>query len=940
MEALHLIHKLVPGRQRRYRLSSHGLNRSVDSILDGLDGSKRRASYPANSELRAIKRLKTVKMSTNGLTVSKVLEQIQLVQGMIDINASSLNSLRTQFSTNSDLIQQEIRTLEGKLVKLFSRQLVAKQKCNEDWNDCEKLRYYPKLEQWLQVVGINEEAIKNLEEKCSTVEGLLSLSDEKVKAMLENYAEGQEESRRLIAALKHLQAYTERQKQGHKDSTSDIYWDSWDTGKTREKSLSISPSERSSRSSVTLDSDVPLSSPSSDADTEGSRLSTLSASDTDSTLSPKHIGNSQPAYFSMIKRSVSDDANLGNRIFVNNNENPYLNCGKKRGGKLEPVTPLTINIPKSRSGDISLHSQSDSESDHNLSSHAINNSPSRITHYGMGHTISHRFSQKAFMVSLACDHCHKLLLVGVKCKYCKLKFHKKCAKKATASCGLPKGCSDFFTAQVRRALNYRSLPMTRSHVKRTNSEPSSIALQVDLPEQRFNQNRSHGDLHTVDPKSWTPVPNETPKGVDSCSTSSSTSSPPSSPLPAASANVSLSAQEELDQFPESHFSFTDVSRMTASLHSNEMIESTSTLVRTESVKSRQSNNTTTSNDSTLSGEDVPGIDSLDSQISDVDPESKTWNRSRVQRGSLMSEWVIPFEELNITGSPLGSGRFGKVYRGHWHGEVAVKMIEIENPTEEQLNAFKFQVGTFRKTRHENVVLFMGACMDPPKLAIITSMCRGFSLYTHIHVRKDSFPLDKILQICTQISQGMGYLHARGIVHTDLRSKNVFLESYNRVVITDFGLFSVAGLTTKSVRPGFLMIPQGWLPYLAPEILRSLTTQQDAPDSSQFTMATDMYAFGTVWYEMCSRSWPFEKNIPESIIWQVGKGVKQSLANIDIPREVKDTLTVCWAFEPDRRPTFGNLLRTLERLPKIRHTQRLHRSPSQPCTVGRGAENLI
>lgn len=50
---------------------------------------------------------------------------------------------------------------QGKLVKLFSRQLVVKQKCNnEDWNHNEKLRYYPKLEQWLQVVGINEEAIK------------------------------------------------------------------------------------------------------------------------------------------------------------------------------------------------------------------------------------------------------------------------------------------------------------------------------------------------------------------------------------------------------------------------------------------------------------------------------------------------------------------------------------------------------------------------------------------------------------------------------------------------------------------------------------------------------------------------------------------------------------------------------------------------------------
>lgn len=51
-------------------------------------------------------------MSSNGLAVSKVLEQIQLAQGMIDMNAASLNKLRTQCSTNNDLIQQEIRTLE------------------------------------------------------------------------------------------------------------------------------------------------------------------------------------------------------------------------------------------------------------------------------------------------------------------------------------------------------------------------------------------------------------------------------------------------------------------------------------------------------------------------------------------------------------------------------------------------------------------------------------------------------------------------------------------------------------------------------------------------------------------------------------------------------------------------------------------------------------
>ena len=41
-----------------------------------------------------------------------------------------------------------------------------------------------------------------------------------------------------------------------------------------------------------------------------------------------------------------------------------------------------------------------------------------------------------------------------------------------------------------------------------------------------------------------------------------------------------------------------------------------------------------------------------------------------------------------------------------------------------LEAFRLDVLTFRKTRHENLILFMGACMNPPKLAIVTSLCKG------------------------------------------------------------------------------------------------------------------------------------------------------------------------------------------------------------------------
>lgn len=46
-----------------------------------------------------------------------------------------------------------------------------------------------------------------------------------------------------------------------------------------------------------------------------------------------------------------------------------------------------------------------------------------------------------------------------------------------------------------------------------------------------------------------------------------------------------------------------------------------------------------------------------------------------------------------------------------------------------------------------------------------------------------------------VFQGMGYLHAKGIVHKDLKSKNVFYDN-GKVVITDFGLFGMSGVVRE------------------------------------------------------------------------------------------------------------------------------------------------
>uniref|UniRef100_T1KLM3 Protein kinase domain-containing protein n=2 Tax=Tetranychus urticae TaxID=32264 RepID=T1KLM3_TETUR len=326
-------------------------------------------------------------------------------------------------------------------------------------------------------------------------------------------------------------------------------------------------------------------------------------------------------------------------------------------------------------------------------------------------------------------------------------------------------------------------------------------------------------------------------------------------------------------------------------------------------------------------------------INNTSPAADESRSERLRQNSLtMREWDIPYDELTIE-EKIGAGRFSTVYKGRWHGLVAIKTFNLNNSLDDwkALEAFKQEVVTFCKTRHENLILFMGACMKPPHLAIVTSLCQGLTLYTHIHLRKDKFNLNRLIMIAQQICQGMGYLHARGIVHRDLKSKNIYYEN-GKVVITDFGLCSVTKLCHGNRIRGCLKVPKGWLCYLAPELIRSLHADSDPPQDLNdlpFSPATDLYAFGTVWFELLVGSWPFIGQPPEVIIWQVGKGLKQPLTNLRAPREIKNILMICWAYQPEDRHDFSKLQLLLSKLPK----KRLQRSPSHPTYLLRSVESI-
>lgn len=318
-------------------------------------------------------------------------------------------------------------------------------------------------------------------------------------------------------------------------------------------------------------------------------------------------------------------------------------------------------------------------------------------------------------------------------------------------------------------------------------------------------------------------------------------------------------------------------------------------------------------------------------------DDRDWSARQNSLGA--QDWEIPYEELIIRPpitEDMGNGKFGHdfVLRGYWHGDVAVKNLDLpveimrnEKKLEKVKDMFKKEVANFRNTRHDNLEIFMGACIDPPKLAIVTTYCRGDTLYDQIHLHNTRFSLNRIIYIAQQICLAMGYLHSRNIIHKNLKSKNVFFNN-GQVVITDFGLISLKQLCRNERKGPWLTIPKNWLSYLAPELMRKLNAHLGSEfNNLNYTFASDVYAFGTIWFELLTGYMPYKNPHPEMTIWQVGRGLKQPLINLQAPREIKNILLMCWSAE---RPKFPDLHNLLESLPR----KQVQRSSSFQLDSGR------
>jgi len=262
------------------------------------------------------------------------------------------------------------------------------------------------------------------------------------------------------------------------------------------------------------------------------------------------------------------------------------------------------------------------------------------------------------------------------------------------------------------------------------------------------------------------------------------------------------------------------------------------------------------------------------------------------------DWEIPYEELQF-GPKIGEGTYGVVYKGRWHGTpVAIKKLKYSKVTQEILDDFRKEVAILAKLRHPNVVLFMGACTQPPHLCIVTEFLEGGSVYSLLHQRKPPKKLTQstVHRIALQTARGLNYLHKTGVVHRDLKTLNLLLDDNYVCKLCDFGL------SCMKPKPNESMLHQqvGSPLWMAPELLKN----------SSYTEKVDIYSFAICLYELETQIVPFEDLGFDDLVKFVGHGKRPDIP-ATCPGPMANLIKQCWSGDPQQRPSFNEVVEHLE-----------------------------
>lgn len=155
-----------------------------------------------------------------------------------------------------------------------------------------------------------------------------------------------------------------------------------------------------------------------------------------------------------------------------------------------------------------------------------------------------------------------------------------------------------------------------------------------------------------------------------------------------------------------------------------------------------------------------------------------------------------------------------------------------------------------------------------------------------------FKESEILDVFTQICLAIKHIHDRKIVHRDIKSHNIFLDSNGFVKLGDFGIAICLNYTLDKVQGGIIGTPY----YLSPEVIHN----------KPYSFKSDIWSLGVLLYEICALKMPFDANNIPLLSLKIIKGTYNSLP-ISYSAELRSLVKSMLNLDETKRPNINEIL---------------------------------